>query len=174
MSSSEKPVDLYAPFPVQLPADSTPNAIEDFVTSKLSRTNDPKSIYANRVRGKHILLENPVKESRVKKKREEAKRKSKEEKKKRDRNEQGGREARAFRLDPSQAKYVRFLIISYHLAHDLGSDSIFSYPCITYGWATYQSSSVSAKTISKVCPAQPACIPNSSKRISTAPSSQVR
>lgn len=55
------------------------------------------------------MLENPVKESRVKKKREEAKRKSKEEKKKRDRNEQGGREARAFRLDPSQAKFHIFL-----------------------------------------------------------------
>ncbi|KAF8626412.1 hypothetical protein AX17_006579 [Amanita inopinata Kibby_2008] len=42
-----------------------------YVVSHLTQVSDPAAMYANRVRGRHMLLENPAKESRTKKQTEE-------------------------------------------------------------------------------------------------------
>jgi ribonuclease P protein subunit POP4 len=77
------------------------------VISNLTGTSDAQGVYAARIKGKHILLENPVRESREKKERDEKRAKKKKE---RERKAKGvgalGRRDGLWRLDKDEAWYV--------------------------------------------------------------------
>ncbi|KAF8894665.1 Rof/RNase P-like protein [Infundibulicybe gibba] len=90
------------------PAPFTPT----FVTTNLSQVSNPVEIYASRVRGRQIVLENPVRESQAKKKVEERKAKLQIEKQTRKRGTISKKEAKKqglWKLDESHAKYELFL-----------------------------------------------------------------
>ncbi|OCH95519.1 RNase P/MRP, p29 subunit [Obba rivulosa] len=83
-----------------------------YVKSNVTRTSDPAQIYASRVQGRQILLENPARESKSKKKKEEKKAKRLAEKAKRDAAVMGRRDARRaeiWRLSPAETKFQLFL-----------------------------------------------------------------
>ena len=104
--ASSKTIDVYSqlPFAPKDTVNATPGDAKAYVVSKLTQSSDPGSTYDARVRGKHILLENPVKDSRTRREREEKKARRKRENEKRKRKKFLGREATMFKLEPSQCK----------------------------------------------------------------------
>lgn len=84
-----------------------------FVTSNLSLSSDPGMMYTTRVKGRQILLENPVRESRAKK---ELDKKRAARQAARERKQQGvigkkeAREKGVWKFDDEQAKCVTFRI----------------------------------------------------------------
>ncbi|KAF9446073.1 RNase P/MRP, p29 subunit [Macrolepiota fuliginosa MF-IS2] len=90
---------------------STPY-IPQYVTSNLTASSDPSDIYANRVQGRQLLLENPVRDPRKRKEEEEKRQKIYELKKRKKMGVIGKREAKekgVWRLDKTQAKYKLFI-----------------------------------------------------------------
>ncbi|KAF5359205.1 hypothetical protein D9756_002887 [Leucocoprinus leucothites] len=111
-----KQIDPYKELPSiagnRLTFKSSSPYIPQYVTSNLTATSDPAAIYSNRVQGRQLLLENPVRDAR-KRKDEEDKRKKIQERKKRQKTRGiGKREAVAkglWKLDKDQAKFQLFL-----------------------------------------------------------------
>ncbi|EGN99323.1 hypothetical protein SERLA73DRAFT_18372, partial [Serpula lacrymans var. lacrymans S7.3] len=66
----------------------------EFVQSSVTQASDPAGIYTNRIKGRQVLLENPVRESRAKKERDEKKSRRLASKKRRDNGVVGKREAK--------------------------------------------------------------------------------
>ncbi|EEB87077.1 hypothetical protein MPER_15733, partial [Moniliophthora perniciosa FA553] len=80
--------------------------VPTFVTSSVTQASDPAEIYASRVHGRKILLENPARESRTKREREEKRKRRIADKAKKRLGIIGRREAKekgAWKLDKSQA-----------------------------------------------------------------------
>lgn len=76
-----------------------------FVKNNLSQSCNADELYATRVHGRKVLLDNPVKESRVKQERQAKKaRKRKEQENKRLRLKRETEDRRIWKLDESQAK----------------------------------------------------------------------
>ncbi|KAK0228657.1 RNase P/MRP p29 subunit [Armillaria fumosa] len=116
--SSRRSIDLYKDLASatknnRLRISSTsPPFTPTFVTSSLSQSSDPTDIYATRVHGRKVVLENPVKESRQKKERLERKAKQKAHKERKRLGVVGKREAREkalWKLDEHQTKFNIFL-----------------------------------------------------------------
>lgn len=87
----------------------------DYVTSHLTQSSDPGGMYANRVRGRQMLLENPARESRAKKQQDEKKARQIAEKEKKKHGVIGKREAKekgVWRFDETQAKSVIFYLFA--------------------------------------------------------------
>lgn len=85
---------------------------QTYVTSNLSLSSDPAGMYASRVKGRQILLENPARESRAMKKLEEKRMRKRRDKEKKKLGIIGKREAKekgVWKFDDAQAKFV-FLI----------------------------------------------------------------
>ncbi|KAF5368892.1 hypothetical protein D9758_002976 [Tetrapyrgos nigripes] len=85
-----------------------------FVIASVSRSSNPAEIYAERVRGRKILLENPIKVSRAKQQLEDQRKKRKEAKKKRAKNKllMKRRDAKLngiWKLEKGQAKFELFI-----------------------------------------------------------------
>jgi ribonuclease P protein subunit POP4 len=81
------------------------------VIESVSRSSNPAEIYAERVRGRKILLENPAKTSRARQQSEDQRSKRKEAKKKRAKNKllMKRRDAKLngiWELEKGQARYV--------------------------------------------------------------------
>lgn len=79
------------------------------MTSNLTATSDPGSVYANRVQGRQILLENPVRDARKQKEEEDKRQKIRELKKRKKLKVIGKREAKekgVWKLDKAQAQCV--------------------------------------------------------------------
>ncbi|EMD38514.1 hypothetical protein CERSUDRAFT_105107 [Gelatoporia subvermispora B] len=111
-----EPRDIYTGLPpidkAQINFSSTTPFTPTYVKSNVTRTSEPARIYASRVQGRQVLLENPARESRSKKKREEKKAIRLAEKAKRDAAVMGRRDARRadmWRLSPSETRYQLFL-----------------------------------------------------------------
>jgi ribonuclease P protein subunit POP4 len=87
---------------------STP-FIPEYVQSSLTQSSDPVGIYSSRVKGRQIILENPVRESKAKKERDGKRARRAAEREKRKVSIMGRREASdkgIWKLDKEQAKYV--------------------------------------------------------------------
>ncbi|KAG6879462.1 hypothetical protein C0992_002465 [Termitomyces sp. T32_za158] len=83
-----------------------------YVTSQLTQTADASGMYASRVKGRQMLLENPARESRAKKELQEKREKQRALKEKKRGNAMGKREAKekgVWRFDKSQAKFELFV-----------------------------------------------------------------
>lgn len=81
--------------------------------SKLTLASNPDEVYATRVHGRKIVLENPVRESRAKKEREEKRARRKKENEKKKHGGVGKAEAKEkglWRFDKAQAKYEIIVI----------------------------------------------------------------
>lgn len=81
--------------------------IPTYVMSNLSLSSDPAGMYNTRVKGRHVLLENPTRESRAKKELDEKRakqRKEREEKKSGVLSKKKNREMGLWKLDEAQAK----------------------------------------------------------------------
>ena len=79
-----------------------------YVISRLSRTSDPAGTYVHRVQGRQIFLENPVRESKLRKQLEE-KRQQRHAQKQKELGITSKRRAKErgfWRFDESQIKYV--------------------------------------------------------------------
>ncbi|KAG6827565.1 hypothetical protein H0H92_011288 [Tricholoma furcatifolium] len=77
-----------------------------YVTSQLTQTSDSSSMYASRIKGRQMLLENPARESRTKKELDEKRARQKAHKDKKKRKIIGKREAKekgVWRFDKNQA-----------------------------------------------------------------------
>ena len=80
-----------------------------YVTSNLSLSSDPMGMYAARVKGRQILLENPARESRAMKELDEKRIRKKRDKEKKKLGIIGKREAKEkdiWKFDEAQAKFV--------------------------------------------------------------------
>ncbi|KAG6888281.1 hypothetical protein C0995_009395 [Termitomyces sp. Mi166 len=83
-----------------------------YVTSQLTQTTDASGMYASRVKGRQILLENPARESRARKELEEKRTKQRAQKEKKNGKMMGRREAKqrgVWRFEKSQAKFGLFV-----------------------------------------------------------------
>ncbi|TFK21488.1 hypothetical protein FA15DRAFT_758702 [Coprinopsis marcescibilis] len=89
---AQQTIDIYAPLPfkskqknVRTTAtfSSSSPFTPTYVISSLSGSSDPTALYNNRVKGRQILLENPARESRLKKETERKKQERKKEKQQR-------------------------------------------------------------------------------------------
>ena len=114
-----------------------------YVVSQLSLSSDPTAMYASRVRGRQMLLDNPMRESRTKKEMDEKRLRRKKQKESKSLGIIGKREAKekgVWKFDESQAKYF-FQNFERNSFTDgiIIVDSPFSCPCIIYGWGTCQS-----------------------------------
>ncbi|KAK0210871.1 RNase P subunit p29-like protein [Desarmillaria ectypa] len=115
--SSKRSIDLYKDLAsstknTRLKLSSASPFTPTFITSSVPQSSDPVDIYATRVHGRKVVLENPVKESREKKDRLERKAKRKAHKEQKRLGVVGRREAREkamWRLDEHQAKFNIFL-----------------------------------------------------------------
>ncbi|KAG7447955.1 RNase P/MRP, p29 subunit [Guyanagaster necrorhizus] len=114
---SKRTIDLYKDIASstknnRLKLSSTSPFTPRFITSSVSQSSDPAEIYATRVHGRKMVLENPVKESREKKERLERKAKHKAHKARKRLGVVGKREARekaVWKLDEHQARFNIFL-----------------------------------------------------------------
>ena len=82
-----------------------------FVTSQLTQSSDPDAIYASRIKGRSIPLNNPARESKASQEREERKKRRKEHKARNQTGVLGRKQAKLsgiWDLDPSQTKCVSF------------------------------------------------------------------
>ncbi|ESK91883.1 ribonuclease p complex subunit [Moniliophthora roreri MCA 2997] len=109
-------VDIYQELPQakgqRLKFSSATPFVPTFVTSSVTQVSDPAEIYASRVHGRKILLENPARESRTKKEREEKRKRRVADKEKKRLGIISRREAKekgVWQLDESQAKFDLFL-----------------------------------------------------------------
>ncbi|KAK7040751.1 RNase P/RNase MRP complex subunit [Paramarasmius palmivorus] len=109
-------VDIYQELPQakgqRLKFSTTSPFVPAFVTSSVTQASDPAEIYASRIHGRKILLENPVRESRTKKEREEKRKRRIADKEKKKLGVIGRREAKergVWKLDERQAKFDLFL-----------------------------------------------------------------
>jgi len=105
----------------------TPN----YVTSNLSLSSDPAGMYASRVKGRQILLENPARESKAMKKLEEKRMRKKRDKGKKKLGIIGKREAKEkgiWKFDDAQAKSVPFLLFFFVFLGCV-SDHVFFLEC---------------------------------------------
>jgi ribonuclease P protein subunit POP4 len=85
--------------------------IPQYATSNLSATSDPDALYANRVKGRQLLLENPVRKSEKKKEEERKRQQAQESRKRKKLGVIGKREAKekgVWKLDKSQAEWVLY------------------------------------------------------------------
>lgn len=83
--------------------------------SNLTATSDPGGVYANRVQGRQILLENPVRDSQKKKDNDDKQMKIRQMRKRKKLNLIGKREAKekgVWKLDKAQAKFVTLFLRS--------------------------------------------------------------
>lgn len=83
--------------------------------SNLTATSDPGGVYANRVQGRQILLENPVRDSQKKKDNDDKQMKIRQMRKQKKLKMIGKREAKeksVWKLDKSQAKFVTLFLRS--------------------------------------------------------------
>ncbi|KAF7773435.1 hypothetical protein Agabi119p4_5602 [Agaricus bisporus var. burnettii] len=119
--SNVKSIDLYKEFSAvtgkRVVFKSSTPYIPQYVTSNLSATSDPDALYANRVKGRQLLLENPVRKSEKRKAEEEKHRRAQESKKRKKLRVIGKREAKekgVWKLDKSQAEY-RLFVPLHHL-----------------------------------------------------------
>ncbi|KAG5352483.1 Ribonuclease P protein subunit p29 [Termitomyces sp. T112] len=83
-----------------------------YVTSQLTQTTDASGMYASRVKGRQMLLENPARDSRAKKELEEKRAKQRVHKEKKIAKVMGKREAKErgiWHFDKSQAKFELFV-----------------------------------------------------------------
>jgi len=116
VSSKRAPeaIDIYRDLPfVKVGVWMTPysSISRHFVKSHL-QTSDPGGMYASRVQGRQILLENPARESRAKKELTEKRARQKAEKERKKKGGIGKREARekgVWRLDETQTKFDLFV-----------------------------------------------------------------
>lgn len=112
--------------------------------SNLTATSDPGGVYANRVQGRHILLDNPVQDPQKRKGDEDKQMKARQVRKRKKLKVIGKREAKekgVWKLDKTQAKSVTpllRLVVESLLKHQTDISSSFRY--ITSGWATYRKS----------------------------------
>ncbi|KAL0581441.1 RNase P/RNase MRP complex subunit [Marasmius crinis-equi] len=86
--------------------------IPTFVQSSATQASDPAEIYASRIHGRKILLENPVRESRSRKEQEEKRQRRAAHRQKKKSGVISRREAKekgVWKLDESQAKFHLFL-----------------------------------------------------------------
>ncbi|KAF7439980.1 hypothetical protein PC9H_000317 [Pleurotus ostreatus] len=108
-------VDLYKPLPPirnqKLKLTSKDPYTPMYVQANLTANTDPATIYEQRVKNRQLLLENPVRDSRVKKERLEKKTRKKAEKERIAGvlGKKGARSKGVWRLDESQAKWNLFL-----------------------------------------------------------------
>lgn len=85
-----------------------------YVQSSVTQSSDPAGIYTNRIQGRQILLENPVRDSRAKKEREEKREKKRKEKDRKTLGIIGKKEAKekgAWKFDESQTKWVLIFVL---------------------------------------------------------------
>ncbi|KAI0695896.1 RNase P/MRP, p29 subunit [Cytidiella melzeri] len=85
-----------------------------YVTSNVTRSSDPAQLYASRVQGRQILLDNRVRDSRAKKEREAQKARRAADKSRSAAGVLGQKHAREkslWKLDHSEAKFERFLAL---------------------------------------------------------------
>ena len=138
-------MDPYAESPYNRKVTFSSNApfTPSYVVSQLSLSSDPTAMYASRVRGRQMLLDNPMRESRTKKEMDEKRLRRKKQKESKSLGIIGKREAKekgVWKFDESQAKY--FLP---NFERNSFTDGIiivdlpFLCPCIIYGWDTCQS-----------------------------------
>ncbi|KAL0946207.1 hypothetical protein HGRIS_012466 [Hohenbuehelia grisea] len=82
-----------------------------YVQSMLTQNSDPAATYESRVKNRQILLENPARESRLKRERreKEAKKKAEKQRVKGKLGSKAAREKALWRIEPSQAKFALFL-----------------------------------------------------------------
>lgn len=83
-----------------------------YVVSQLSLSSDPTAMYASRVRGRQMLLDNPARESRTKKEMDEKRLRRKKQKESKSLGIIGKREAKekgVWKFDESQAKFALFV-----------------------------------------------------------------
>lgn len=83
--------------------------IPQYVTSNLSATSDPGAVYASRVKGRQLLLENPARKSEKKKEEEQKRQRVQESKRHKKLGVIGKREAKekgVWKLEKSQAEWV--------------------------------------------------------------------
>lgn len=102
-------------------------------------------MYASRVKGRQILLENPARESRAMKELQEKRMRSKRDKEKKKLGIIGRREAKekgVWKFDEAQAKFVFFFSLSFSGSDHGILDLIYFCLYIIYGWDTCLSSSV--------------------------------
>ncbi|KAJ7593403.1 RNase P/MRP, p29 subunit [Mycena floridula] len=109
-------IDPYKDLPLlknqRLKFSSASPFVPTYVKSNLTQTSNPDEIYATRVHGRKILLENPVKQSKLKTERLAKKERSRKEKEKRKLAVIGRKEAkerRIWKLEDSQAKFHLFV-----------------------------------------------------------------
>ncbi|RDB21834.1 Ribonuclease P protein subunit p29 [Hypsizygus marmoreus] len=83
-----------------------------YVISQLTQSSDPAGMYASRVQGRQMLLENPARESRAKKQLDQKRARQNADKEKSKKGIIGKREAKekgVWRMDAAQAKFDLFL-----------------------------------------------------------------
>ena len=138
-------MDLYAESPYNRKVTFSSGApfTPSYVVSQLSLSSDPTAMYASRVRGRQMLLDNPMRESRTKKEMDEKRLRRKKQKESKSLGIIGKREAKekgVWKFDESQAKYF-FQNFERNSFTDgiIIVDSPFLCPCIIYGWDTCQS-----------------------------------
>ncbi|KAJ3562300.1 hypothetical protein NP233_g9660 [Leucocoprinus birnbaumii] len=105
-----KQIDPYKELPTlsgnRLTFKSSSPYIPQYVTSNLTATSDPAAVYSNRVQGRQLLLENPVRDARKRKEAEEKRQKVLELKERKKARGIGKREATVkgvWKLDKAQA-----------------------------------------------------------------------
>ncbi|KAK1229119.1 RNase P/RNase MRP complex subunit [Marasmius sp. AFHP31] len=116
-SSNNPPIELYkalsaTPQGQRLKFSSAKPFVPTFVQSSATQASDPAEIYASRIHGRKILLENPVRESRTRKEQEEKRQRRAAHNQKKKLGIIGRRQAKekgVWKFDESQAKFDLFL-----------------------------------------------------------------
>ncbi|KAH6880178.1 Rof/RNase P-like protein [Coprinopsis sp. MPI-PUGE-AT-0042] len=116
---SQQKVDIYAPIPFKSKEISQSKATTtfsssapftpSFVISSLSQSSDPTALYNARVKGRQMLLENPAKESKLKREADRKKELRKKEKAQRQLGIIGRRKRELWSFDKSSIKYSSLL-----------------------------------------------------------------
>ncbi|KAJ8082585.1 RNase P/RNase MRP complex subunit [Marasmius tenuissimus] len=115
-SSNNPPVELYKALSAtpgqRLKFNSAKPFVPTFVQSSATQASDPAEIYASRIHGRKILLENPARESRKRKEQEEKRQRRATHNQKKKLGIIGRREAKekgVWKFDEAQAKFDLFL-----------------------------------------------------------------
>ncbi|KIY67545.1 RNase P/MRP, p29 subunit [Cylindrobasidium torrendii FP15055 ss-10] len=110
MSSANKnQINIYKPYPAAGPSDASTSFTADYVKSNLTTASDPAEVYASRVHGRKIVLENPLKDSRSKKERAERRARHKANQEKKRASIAKRKEGKiVWKLDEAQRKFELF------------------------------------------------------------------
>ena len=146
------------------------------VRSSLTQVSNPEEIYASRVQGRQIRLENPAQPSKTKQQLQQKRARKKAARVKRKWAPSTEHEG-LWKLSTSEAKYVTIWFIAKKKSQanqklfSPQQDTTYSFRYIIYGWATYQSCSLYNHRYQHQhlmpCQMPPPCMPSLSKQIST-------